>query len=114
MPSPLRPTFKDRPEPQLASPGAAPMREPAPMRAVSSGEEAVAPLRFRGEARRGERPASPFTAGDRLAVSSTSDRDDAPRPRRSMLRMVLLLILLFFAGIGAVTAYHAVAGVLPG
>jgi hypothetical protein len=31
-----------------------------------------------------------------------------------MLRFVVFLILLFFAGIGAVTAYHAVAGVLPG
>jgi hypothetical protein len=116
MPSPIRPSIKDRPEPQLASPGASPPREPVPMRSAPRGDDsgAGAPLHFLGEARRGERPAPAFTAGDRLAVSSGSAGDDGARPRRSMVRLTLLLILLVFAGIGAVTVYHAVAGVLPG
>ncbi len=116
MPSPVRPSPKDRPEPQLAEPGAAPLREPVPMRTQPRSEDsgAGAPLRFLGEARRGERPAPVLTAGDRLAVSSASAGDDEPRRRRSMLRLTLLLILLFFAGVGAVTVYRAVAGVLPG
>jgi hypothetical protein len=116
MPSPLRPSLKDRPEPQLAAPGATPLREPAPMRSVARGDDsgAGAPLHFLGETRRGERQAPAFTAGDRLAVSSGSAGDDGARPRRSMVRLTLLLILLFFAGVGAVTVYHAVAGVLPG
>jgi hypothetical protein len=118
MPSPLRPTAKDRPEPQLAGPGAAPQREPVPARAVVRGEDggAVASLRLLGAARRGEPPAPPsFTAGERLAVSSAlTGGDDRPRRRPGMLRLSLLLVLLFFAGIGAVTVYHAVAGVLPG
>ena len=116
MPSPIRPSRKDRPEPQLAAPGASLPREPVPMRTPPRSEDsgAVAPLRFLGEARRGERPAPAFTAGDRLAVSSASAGDDEPRRRPNMLRLTLLLILLFFAGIGAVTVYRAVAGVLPG
>jgi len=116
MPAPVRPNHKDHPEPQLAAPGAAPLREPAPVRSLPRGEDsgAGAPLRFLGEARRGERPAPVFTAGERLAVSSATAGDDEKRPRRSMVRLTLLLILLFFAGVGAVTVYHAVAGVLPG
>jgi hypothetical protein len=116
MPSPVRPSPKDRPEPQLAAPGTAPLREPAPVRNLPRSEDsgAGAALRFLGEARRGERPAPVFTAGDRLVVSSAVAGDDAPRRRPSMLRLTLLLILLFFAGVGAVTVYHAVAGVLPG
>jgi hypothetical protein len=108
MPFPVRPTLKDRPEPQLA----APIREPVPMRGPARGDD-VTPLRVAGEARRAERPAATFTAGDRLAVSSGIAGDDEPAPRRSMFRLTLLLVLLFFAGIGAVTVYHAVAGVLP-
>ncbi len=116
MPSPVRPSPKDRPDPQLAAPGASPVREPVPMRTQPRSEDsgAGAALRFLGEARRGERPAPVFTAGDRLAVSSASAGDDEPRRRPSMLRLTLLLILLFFAGVGAVTVYRAVAGVLPG
>ncbi len=116
MPSPVRPSPKDRPDPQLAAPGASPVREPVPMRTQPRSEDsgAVAPLRFLGETRRGERSAPVFTAGDRLVVSSAIAGDDAPRRRPSLLRVTLLLILLFFAGVGAVTVYHAVAGVLPG
>lgn len=114
MPSPVRPSMKDRPEPQLAAPDAASPREPVPMRTPPRSEDsgAGAPLRFLGEARRGERQAPVFTAGDRLVVSSAIAGDDAPRRRPTMLRLTLLLILLFFAGVGAVTVYHAVAGVL--
>ncbi len=116
MPSPVRPSLKDRPEPHLAAPGGAPPREPVPVRTLPRSDDsgAGAPLRFLGETRRGERPAPVFTAGDRVAVSSASAGDDEPRRRPNMLRLTLLLILLFFAGIGAVTVYHAVAGVLPG
>src|SRR5579864_9563976 len=103
-----RPIIKDRPEPKLDAPSAAPV----PMRGPGRGDD-VTPFRLAGEARRAERPATAFTAGDRLAVSSAMAGDDGPRPRRSMFRLTLLLILLFFAGVGAVTVYHAVAGVLP-
>jgi hypothetical protein len=69
-----------------------------------------------GAARRGEQAAPPtFTAGERLAVSSAlTGGDDRPRRGPGVLRLSLLLILLFLAGVGAVTVYHAVAGVLPG
>jgi hypothetical protein len=118
MPSSLRPSAKDRPEPQLAGAGAVPQREPVPARALPRGEEdgAVASLRLLGGARRGE-PTAPasFTAGERLAVSSAlTGGDDRPGRRPGVLRLSLLLVLLFLAGIGAVTVYHAVAGVLPG
>lgn len=115
MPSPVRP--KDRPEPQFAAPGTTPSRVPAPPRNPprSDDDAAAAPLRFLGAARRAEREAPSFTAGERLAVSSAlTGGDDAPRRRPGILRLSLLLILLFFAGVGAVTVYHAVAGVLPG
>jgi hypothetical protein len=114
MPSPARP--KDRPEPQLAEPGTAPPRAPAPVRSLPrSDDDSAASLRFLGQARRAEREAPSFTAGERLAVSSAlTGGDDVPRRRPSMFRLSLLLILLFFAGVGAVTVYHAVAGVLPG
>ena len=46
--------------------------------------------------------------------SALTGGDDRPRRRPGVLRLSLLLILLFFAGVGAVTVYHAVAGVLPG
>jgi hypothetical protein len=113
MPSP---SSKDRPEPHLAAPVAAPAREPGPPRSPSRhGEEGAAtPLRFPAAARHAERPGPAFTAGERLAVSSAPGGDGQPGRRPSMLRLSLLVILLFFAGIGAVTVYHAVAGVLPG
>ena len=118
MPSPLRPTPNDRPEPQFAGPGAIARREPAPARGQARDEDdgPVAPLRLLGGARRAEPPAPPaFTAGERLAVSSAlTGGDDRPGRRPGLLRLSLLLILLFFAGVGAVTVYHAVAGVLPG
>ena len=118
MPSPLRPSSDDRPEPHFAGPGAVPRRDPAPARPSARNEEggAVASLRLLGAARRGEPPApSSFTAGERLAVSSVlTGGDDRPRRRPGVLRLSLLLVLLFFAGVGAVTVYHAVAGVLPG
>jgi hypothetical protein len=89
-----------------------------PARAVARGEDdgAVTSLRVLGAARRGEQPApSSFTAGERLAVSSVlTGGDERPRRRLGMLRLSVLLVLLFFAGVGAVTVYHAVAGVLPG
>ncbi|HEX6841088.1 MAG TPA: hypothetical protein VF113_06160 [Stellaceae bacterium] len=118
MPSTLRPSPNDRPEPQFAGPGAAPRREPATARPPARGEDggAVASLRLLGAARQGEPPAPPaFTAGERLTVSSVlAGGDGRPRRRLGMFRLSLLLVLLFFAGIGAVTVYHAVAGVLPG
>jgi hypothetical protein len=117
MPSPRQST-DDRPEPQFAGPGATGRREPVPARGLTSGDDggAVASLRLLGGARRGEQAAAPsFTAGERLAVSSAlTGGDDRPRRRPGALRLSLLLVLLFFAGVGAVTVYHAVAGVLPG
>jgi hypothetical protein len=110
------PSPKDRPEPHLAAPGVAPARDPGPARSLPRRDEesAAAPLRFLAAARRAERPEAAFTAGERLAVSSALGGDGRPARRPSMLRLSLLLILLFLAGIGAVTVYHAVAGVLPG
>lgn len=110
------PSSKDRPEPHLAAPGTAPAREAGPPRSLPRhGEQgAAAPLPFPAAARRAERPGPAFTAGERLAVSSAPGRDGQPGRRPSILRLSLLVILLFFAGIGAVTVYHAVAGVLPG
>lgn len=117
MPSP-RPSLTDHPEPQFAGPGAAARREPVPARALARGEDdgAVASLRLLGGERRGEPPVRPtFTAGERLTVSSAlTGGDDRPRRRPGVLRLSLLLVLLFLAGVGAVTVYHAVAGVLPG
>jgi hypothetical protein len=94
------------------------------MRSQPQGDDGAAtPLRFLGPSRRNADPARrniepeappSFTAGERLAVSSELAGDDRRQRRPSMLRLSLLLILLFFAGIGAVTVYHAVAGVLPG
>ena len=113
-----RPSTADRPEPHFAGPGAVPRREPVPARAPARGEEgsAVASLRLLGAARRDEQAAPPsFTAGERLTVSSAlTGGDDRPRRRLGVLRLSLLLALLFFAGVGVVTVYHAVAGVLPG
>jgi hypothetical protein len=117
MPSP-RPSLDDRPEPQFAGPGGTARREPVPARTLASGDDggAVASLRLLGGARHGEQAAAPtFTAGERLAVSSAPTAgDDRARRRPGVLRLSLLLVVLFFAGIGAVTVYHAVAGVLPG
>ena len=113
-----RPSTADRPEPHFAGPGATPRREPAPARALARGEEggAVASLRLLGAARRDEQAAAPsFTAGERLAVSSAlTGGDERPRRRLGVFRLSLLLVMLFFAGVGVVTVYHAVAGVLPG
>ena len=101
---PVRPTPADRPDPQFAKPAMP-----------------GAPLRFPAEGRRGERQAPAFTAGERLAVSSeiTSGdegrRDDGtPGPRFGVLRLTVLAVLVVLAGIGAMTVYRAVAGVLSG
>jgi hypothetical protein len=62
-----------------------------------------------------ERQATGLTAGERLTVTSTIAGGQAePGRRPGMLRLVLLVVLIVFAGIGAATVYHSVAGTFPG
>jgi hypothetical protein len=90
------------------------MSAPLPMRraGLSRAHEAASPL----PGYSGERPLAGLTAGDRLVVSSSSvgiSREGKRRWRGGLLSLVLVLVLIVFAGIGATTVYHGVAGALP-
>src|SRR5260370_35691662 len=106
MRSPFRRSPKDRPEPQLAEPGAAPLREPVPMRTQPRSEDsgAGAALRFLGEARRGGRPAPVLTPRGRLPASSARAAGDGPRRPPRLFRLTRPLLLLFFSGRGPAAA----------
>ena len=61
-----------------------------------------------------ERGATGLTAGERLTVASAmTGGDRAPRRSVGILRLVLLAVVIIFAGIGAASVYHSVAGALP-
>jgi hypothetical protein len=114
MPLPLRPTDPDRAEPKIAAPGPRPVAEPTPMRRSPlphAREPANSGLRASPE----RQATTGLTAGERLTVASAiTGGDAAPRRRPGMLRLILLGLLIIFAGIGAATVYHSVAGVFPG
>jgi hypothetical protein len=114
MPPSLRPSDTDRPEPKLAAPGPRQIAEPLPLRraaAAAAGREAPTPS-VRAPS---ERPSSGFTAGERLTVASamTGGEEEPRRRRPGIFRLILLAILIIFAGIGAASVYHSVAGTFP-
>jgi hypothetical protein len=112
MPLSLRPTDTDRAEPKIAAPGPRPIAEPTPMRRnpLPQGREPPNP----GRRAPPERQATGLTAGERLTVASAMTGGDAESRRRpGMLRLILLATLIIFAGIGAATVYHSVAGAFP-
>jgi hypothetical protein len=112
MPLPFRPTNTDRAEPKIAAPGPRPIAEPTPIRrsAPAQGRDPANP----GLRPPAERQTTGLTAGERLTVASAiTGGDEQPRRRPGTLRLVLLVVLIIFAGIGAATVYHSVAGAFP-
>jgi hypothetical protein len=112
MPLSLRPNDPDRAEPKVAAPGPRPIAEPVPMRRTAAArppEPGNPSLRLPGE-----RHTTGLTAGERLVVSSEMTGGEAKSRRRpGILRLVVLAVLIVFAGIGAATVYHSVAGAVP-
>jgi hypothetical protein len=112
MPLPLRPSDTDRAEPKLAAPGPRSVAEPLPLRRAApahSRDPADPALRAPQERR-----ITGLTAGERLTVASAiTGGDEARRRRPGMLTLFLVVVLIVFAGIGAASVYHSVAGAFP-
>jgi hypothetical protein len=113
MPRPQHSSDTDRAEPKLAAPGPRSVAEPLPLRRTASGhgrDPADPALRAPQDRR-----ITGLTAGERLTVASaiTGGDDEARRRRPGMLTLFLVVVLIVFAGIGAASVYHSVAGAFP-
>jgi hypothetical protein len=112
--APSRPTVDSAP--RLGAQGGEALRASAPRLTVAKpAAEAVGspPIRFPGEARQShDLPRLSVASGDRLIISSQGFAGDG-KPRRSVTRVVGLVVLLLLAGFGTFTLYHWVTGAFP-
>jgi hypothetical protein len=113
MSRPQHSSDTDRAEPKLAAPGPRSVAEPLPLRraAPAHGRDPAEPALRAPQDRR----ITGLTAGERLTVASAiTGGDDEPRRRRpGMLTLFVVAVLIVFAGIGAASVYHSVAGAFP-
>lgn len=112
MPRPQHSSDTDRAEPKLAAPGPRSVAEPLPLRRTASahGRDPADPALRAPQDRR----ITGLTAGERLTVASAITGGDEVRRRRpGMITLFLVVVLIVFAGIGAASVYHSVAGAFP-